>query len=185
MKYSGEAKMSSGQCILEEYQNQLEAEEKRRDDFQNALDRGSKVLVKCKAGVEHLYEKLSHIKTAKGHAPQAQISPGADEYVLDLLGKCEEKLLKLMEELEPYNEQEILKKMRDEDFHLTIESKLPQYNTRVKLPQAQRDNNYDEDEESTDDECEMPTNTQIKKQAQQIIDQKTKKRVSRKKKKGK
>ena len=73
------------------------------------------MLVQCKAGVEHLYEKLSHIKTSKGHVPQAQISSTSDEYVLDLLSKCEEKLLKLMEELQDTDVGSTLEKMQQEE----------------------------------------------------------------------
>ena len=75
------------------------------------------VLVKVKAGVEHLADKLQYIKTvwnkikvkkeiiisifqAKSHVPTANLSPASDEYVLNLLSSSEEKLLKLLEDLD-------------------------------------------------------------------------------------
>ena len=45
----------------------------------------------------------------KGHVPQAQLSPMSDEYVLDLLGQCEQKLLKLMDDLGGKDIEDILK----------------------------------------------------------------------------
>ena len=60
----------------------------------------------------------------------------------------EEKLLKLLEELDGNDLQEVVKQMEEEEFHASIEGKLPAYNTRVKLPQTQRDLVYgDEDED--------------------------------------
>lgn len=46
----------------------------------------SHILVDVKAGVEHLADKLQHLKAPKGQVPQAQLSPTSDEYILDLLG---------------------------------------------------------------------------------------------------
>lgn len=51
----------------------------------------------------------------KGHMPTAQISPTSDEYVLDQLSTCEEKLLKLLEEMDGKDLSEVLKQMEDEE----------------------------------------------------------------------
>ncbi|NP_001171771.1 coiled-coil domain containing 151-like [Saccoglossus kowalevskii] len=182
MKYSGEAKLSSGQRMLEDFQSHLDAEETRRDEAFNKLDGSSKLLVNVKSGVEHLSDKLQHLKATKGHVPQAQLSPSSDEYVLDLLSQCEEKLLKLMEELDGKDVDETLKAMDEEEFHAGIEGSLPQYNTRIKLPTTQKDLVYDEDDDSGDDE-DVITRIQLKKQAQQIVDSKTKKHKVRSRKK--
>ena len=50
-------------------------------------EHSSRILVDAKAGVEHLVDKLQHIKTPKGQVPQAHLSPTSDEYILELLGE--------------------------------------------------------------------------------------------------
>ena len=47
--------------------------------------------------------------------PQAQIAPTSDEYVLDQLSTCEEKLLKLLEELDGKDLQQVVKEMEEEE----------------------------------------------------------------------
>eukprot|EP00745_Piridium_sociabile_P021402 TRINITY_DN32914_c0_g1_i4.p1 TRINITY_DN32914_c0_g1~~TRINITY_DN32914_c0_g1_i4.p1 ORF type:complete len:437 (+),score=186.58 TRINITY_DN32914_c0_g1_i4:272-1582(+) len=186
MKYSGEAKLSSGQMMLEEVESHLAKEEQRRDDADEKLQRASRTLVQVKAGVEHLADKLYHLKANKGHVPTAQIAPSSDEYVLDQLSTSEEKLLKLLEELDGKDLNETLRQMEEEEYHASIEGKLPQYNTRVKLPTTQRDFDYgDDDEDSGEDDGEVPNRNAIKKNSQNIIDAKTKRRVAKKKKKTK
>ena len=54
----------------------------------------------------------------KGHVPHAQLSADADEYVLDLLGTCEEKLLKLMEDLGDQDVDNVLQSMEEEEVGL-------------------------------------------------------------------
>ncbi|XP_045206562.1 outer dynein arm-docking complex subunit 3-like isoform X2 [Mercenaria mercenaria] len=188
MKYSGDAKLSGGERRLEEFQNHYEAEENRRDIAEEQLHKASKNLVSVKAGVEHLADKLYHLKANKGHVPQAQIAPSSDEYVLDQLSTCEEKLLKLLEDLDgqDININTVVKQMEEEEFHASQEGKLPQYNTRVKLPQTQRDLVYADDEDSADNfDGDAPDRNQIKKQSQLLVDAKTKRRTTKKKKKTK
>ena len=45
--------------------------------------------------------------------PQAQLSPTSDEYILDLLGTCEQKLLKLMDDLGGKDINDVMKEMED------------------------------------------------------------------------
>ena len=52
--------------------------------------------------------------------PQAQLSPTSDEYVLDLLGQCEQKLLKLMDDLGGKDIEDILKEDTEVFVHLWI-----------------------------------------------------------------
>lgn len=185
MKYTGDAKLSSGERMLEEFQSHLQKEEDRRSHAEDNLNGNSNIMVSVKAGVEHLSDKLHHLKASKGHVPTAQIAPTSDEYVLDQLSTCEEKLLKLLEELDGKELQEIMKQMEEEEFHASIEGKLPQYNTRIKLPTTQRDMVYDDDEDSGDDDTDVPNRNAIKKQSQFIVDSKTKRRTTKKKKKTK
>eukprot|EP00794_Sanderia_malayensis_P015955 gene15955-17560_t len=185
MKYSGEAKMSSGQRMLEEFQARLAEEERKCEEIKQRQERSSRILVDVKAGIEHLADKLQYLKAPKGHVPQAQLTPGSDEYVLDLLGTTEQKLLKLMEDLGGKNIQDVMKEMEDLDFRSNLENKLPQFNTRVKLPvAAERSIVYDDDDDSGEDEDFLSRNL-IKRTSQQIVDSKTKKHKVRPRKKGK
>lgn len=49
--------------MLEEFEQHLKEEEQRRDDASEKLERSSNILVSVKAGVEHLADKLHHLKT--------------------------------------------------------------------------------------------------------------------------
>lgn len=55
------------------------------------------------------------ISQSKGHVPTAQIAATSDEYVLDQLSTSEEKLLKLLEELDGKDLNELLKQMEEEE----------------------------------------------------------------------
>ncbi|XP_041723424.1 coiled-coil domain-containing protein 151 isoform X1 [Coregonus clupeaformis] len=183
IKYSGEAKLSSGQQMLEDCKHHLQAEQGRRDAAKERLDWLTRTLNTVRAGVEHLSDKLQHIKLGEG--PDPQLPPGSEEYVVELLSQSEQKLLLLQEELQGNDLAAIMKEMEEEEFHASIEGKLPHYNTRIKLPEAQRQDPYDEEEESGDDEGDIITRAILKHQSQLIIDSKTKRKTRTKKKKGK
>ncbi|XP_006631696.2 coiled-coil domain-containing protein 151 [Lepisosteus oculatus] len=185
MKYSGEAKLSSGQQMLEECEAHLRAEEKRRDEAKERLERLTRTLNTVRAGVEHLSDKLQHIKLPKSQVPAVKVPPTSEEYVLELLFQSEQKLLELLEELQGKDLAAILKEMEEEEFHTSIEGKLPAYNMRIKLPETQKQDLYDEEEESGEDESDIVTRAALKRQSQQIIDSKTKRKTRTKKKKGK
>ena len=57
---------------------------------------------------------------SKGHVPQAQIASTSDEYVLDQLSTSEEKLLKLLEELDGKDLQAVVKEMEEEEVKCNI-----------------------------------------------------------------
>jgi len=182
MKYSGEAKMSSGQRMLEECEVHVAAEEKRMDNSKERLEKSSRVLTDAKSGIEHLAKKLYAIKTQSSQVQKSKISPTSDEYVLDQLSISEEKLLKLLEELEQSGKdvEELSRLIDEEDFHNTVDQNLPKHNVRVKLP-ATKTEAYIGDEESGDDD-EILSREGLKKQSQQIVDAKTRRRPGKKKK---
>lgn len=174
MKYSGEAKLSSGQRILEDMQAKLEECETKTNDSKTRQERMDRILLNVKAGVEHLSDKLISLKLPKGQGPVRQSTSTGDDFIIDLLGQCEQKLMKLMEELDGKDVSELYSGMEDEEFRVSIENKLPQYNVRINLPAASDRGAYDDEDESDPDD-EAPTRLHIKKQAQQIIDQRNKK----------
>ncbi|KAM3925439.1 outer dynein arm-docking complex subunit 3 [Leptodactylus fuscus] len=185
LKYSGEAKLSSGQQILEELQAHLQKEEKRRNKYKEELEKMTKILVAAKSGVDHLATKVQHIKVPRSHFPAKDVSSQSDEYVLDLLDITDQKLQKLLEELDGQNIEEILRQMEEEEFQASIESKLPAFNVRISLPSPAKQDTFDDDEDSGEDEGDVVTRASLKKQSQQIIESKTKRKSRPKKKKGK
>ena len=56
--------------------------------------------------------------------PQAQLSPTSDEYILDLLGTSEQKLLKLMDELGGKDINDVMKEMEDAEVGTYIQTTL-------------------------------------------------------------
>ncbi len=62
---------------------------------------------------------------------------------------------------------------------------MPQYNTRVLLPSKQKDAAYEEDVDTDEEDEDVLSRNALKKQAQQLIDAKTKRKVAKKKKKTK
>jgi hypothetical protein len=60
---------------------------------------------------------IFHGLQASSQVQKAKISPSSDEYVLDQLSQCEEKLLKLLEELDQSGKDvsELAKQMEEEE----------------------------------------------------------------------
>jgi len=52
----------SGQRMLENFQNHLDKEVNKREDLADKLSRQSHILFDVKSGVEHLADKLNHLK---------------------------------------------------------------------------------------------------------------------------
>ncbi|XP_065150077.1 coiled-coil domain-containing protein 151 isoform X2 [Paramisgurnus dabryanus] len=184
MKYSGETKLSSEQQVLQECEHSLQEEQQRLDTAKDRLDRLARTLVSVKAGVQQLADKLLHIPLVEGPGPQ--LPPDSDEYVLQLLSEAEQKLMLLKEELQGKDLATAIKEMKEDEFQASIEGKLPQHNTRVQLPEAQKLDPFDDDDESDDDdEGDVITRATLKQQSQLIIDAKTKRKPRVKKRKGK
>ncbi|CAF0939573.1 unnamed protein product [Adineta ricciae] len=174
MKYSGEAKTSSGQRILEQAQEKLDESEKRRDDNAIKMEKTMKKMVEVKSGIEHLADKLHHLKGTKSQVPTTVISPQSNDYVLDLLGTTEEKLVKLIEELETKDLDGTLKEMRQLDLQYAGDGKLPVYNTRINPPSAAKGNIYGDDDNAGEDNPECQSRERIKMIGEDLIGLKTK-----------
>ncbi|KAG5853857.1 hypothetical protein ANANG_G00031040 [Anguilla anguilla] len=134
LKYSGEAKLSSGQQMVEECEGHLQREQEKRDEASERLEALTRTLNAVRAGVDHLSDKLQHIKM-KGKPSKTQVSPSSDEYALELLTQSELRLASLVDLLQGKDLAAILKEMEEEEFQTSIEGKLPQYNMRIQLPE--------------------------------------------------
>ncbi|XP_061408916.1 outer dynein arm-docking complex subunit 3 isoform X1 [Lethenteron reissneri] len=184
IKYSGEAKLSNAERLLQELEQLALEEEKKRDVAREELERSTRLMNGVRAGVEHLYEKLQHIQTDE-ELPEAGSYDG-DEGVVAMLAVAERKLLALKKELEGQDLTKLLQQMGDEEFYTRIEGNLPAYNVRIKLPSSKKKADMFEDEESSgEDATEVLTRATLKRQSQQIIEAKTRRRTQGRKKKGK
>ncbi|KAK1885905.1 Coiled-coil domain containing protein 151 [Dissostichus eleginoides] len=178
MKYSGEAELSKQ--MLEECEQQLQAQQQRCDADKERLEWLVKALSTVQAGVEHLADKLQHITLREDTV--AEVSPDSDEFVLELMTQCELKLKLLHEELRGKDVSAIMKEMEEEEFYVRIEGKLPEYNTRVKLPEDQRLDLFNDEDDSEEDEADVMSREALKRQSQMIIESKSKKKPWKKKK---
>jgi hypothetical protein len=115
MKYSGEEKMSAGQRMLEEVQSHLDEAKKRRSDSEVKADRAGRLLGQVKTGINHLSEKLQHLKAPHTHILKPHLEQGSEEAVIEQLGDCELKLVSLVEELSSRDLDTIQKEMEDEE----------------------------------------------------------------------
>ncbi|NP_001070837.2 coiled-coil domain-containing protein 151 [Danio rerio] len=183
MKYSRETELSSAEQMLQECELRLQQEQQRRDAAKDHLDRLTHILNTVRAGVQQLSDKLQHIPPMKG--PEPQLSPDSDEHILELMSEAEEKLMLLKEELQGNDLATIMKEMEEEEFHATIARKIPQYNTRIQLHEAHKQDPFDDEEDSGDDEGDIITRFSLKHQSQAIIDANTKRKTRIKKRKGK
>ncbi|XP_060907578.1 coiled-coil domain-containing protein 151 isoform X2 [Labrus mixtus] len=192
MKYSGEAKLSSDQQMLEECEQQLQAQQRRCDACEERLDWLVKTLSTVRAGVEHLADKLQQITlllctqlspmSVQTEDAVAEVSPDSDEFVVELMTQCELKLQLLQEELQGKDQAASMKEMEEEEFYIRIAGKLPAYNTRVKLPEDQSLDLFEDEDESEEDESEVISQEALKRQSQLIIDSNSKKKPWKKKK---
>ena len=107
--------------------------------------------------------------------------------MLDLLSITEEKLVKLVEDLEAQGMNETKQSMKEDGFYFatTMEAKLPQYNTRITLANKNQDRPFEDEDASGDegDEDFRGYRDQIKQASKQIVDSKTKRHAIKKNKK--
>uniref|UniRef100_A0A3P8TI32 Outer dynein arm docking complex subunit 3 n=1 Tax=Amphiprion percula TaxID=161767 RepID=A0A3P8TI32_AMPPE len=180
IKYSGEAKFSSDQQILEDCEQQLQAQLQRCNAGRERLDWLVKTFSTVRAAVEHLTDKLKHISVDA----VAEVHPDCDEFVVELMTQWEPKLQVLQQELQGKDLAAIKKEMEEEEFTVRIEEKLPEYNTRVRLPEDEALDLFTDEDRSGEEEADIVSREALKRQSQLIVDSNSK-RKSWKKKKGK
>ncbi|XP_057565662.1 outer dynein arm-docking complex subunit 3 isoform X1 [Hippopotamus amphibius kiboko] len=175
LKYSGEATLVSEQKLQVELQGRIKAEEERRTDAQERLERTMRAMQTTKEGLEHLAGKLNHIIVA-GRSAGKELDPKAGDYLPNLLSLVEEKLLKLQAQLQNHNVPEMLRHMADREFYSTLEGKLPTYNTRITLPVAGHKDKFFDEEESEDEDNDVVTRAALKLLSQKLIESRSKRR---------
>merc|ERR1711879_623683 len=152
-----------------------------KEEVEQRLTHTNRTLVSVTAGVEHLSIKLQPLKGSKSQEPKQAPAPEQEDYVLDMLMECEDKLQKLLQDLGDNKKYEDIEREMLDDYNQVSEEKLPQYNTRVQIPSSNKETGgYDEVDSGEDEEC--PNRDQIKKRSEDLVNSKTKRRQPKKKK---
>ncbi|XP_041839650.1 coiled-coil domain-containing protein 151 isoform X2 [Melanotaenia boesemani] len=178
IKYSGEAKLSSEQRMLEECEHKLKAQQQRCGTAKERLDWLVKTLSTVRAGVEHLVEKLEHIALSEDTVTKVHLD--SDEFVMALMHQCELKLQLLNKEFEGMDLAAIVKEMEEDEFYVRIEGKPIEYN-QVKLSEDQKLDLFNDEDESEEDEVDIISREALKRQSQLLIDSNSKKKPWKKK----
>ncbi|XP_058634259.1 coiled-coil domain-containing protein 151 [Onychostoma macrolepis] len=182
VKYSRETEFSSVRQILQDCENDQQQEQQHRDTAKDGLERLTHTLNTVKAGVQQLSDKLQPIPLMKG--PSAQLPLDSEERMLQLMSEADQKLMLLKEELQGKDLATFMKELEEEEFHARIAGKLPQYNTRIQLPETQKQDFFDDEEDSGVDDGDVTNRVALKHQSQSIIDANTRRKTRIKKRKG-
>lgn len=179
LKYSGEAMLVSEQKQQAELQSSLNAEEQRRAEAQGRLEQATRAMQTLKEGLEHLAGKLDHITVdsqESGLSAAKELDPKAGDYLPNLLGLVEEKLLKLQAQLVSHDVPEMLRHVANHEFYSSLEGKLPTYNTRITLPLASPKDKFFDEEETEDEDNDVVTRSELKVRSQKLMESRTKRR---------
>ncbi|KAM5308167.1 outer dynein arm-docking complex subunit 3 [Glossophaga mutica] len=199
LKYSGEARLVSEQKLQAELQGRLKVEEQRRAEAQGQLEQATRAMQMLKEGLEHLVGKLEHVtvgsqvpeeaplRTSQDlrssatlqevrHSTRKELDPKVGDYLPNLLGLLEEKLLKLQAQLEGLNVPEMLHHIADREFFSSLEGKLPTYNTRITLPPASPKDKFFDEEETEEEDNDVVTREELKIRSQKLIESRSKRR---------
>ncbi|CAH8458842.1 unnamed protein product [Schistosoma curassoni] len=196
LKYSGETEIESTNQVIKQHQNEAQIESERRIKCYQNLENANHLLIQCKTGVDHIYDKLSFLNMhiTKGIEHFHKDGEEKDEELIvdeqniidnsdipEMLKICNNKLDELMSSLNDVNIEEQLNLIEQEEFYTKLDSKLPENNIRIQFPKVKNEGNPEDDDGGADDN-EVLTRAALKKQAQQIVEMRNKKRQTRKKK---
>ncbi|XP_066201794.1 outer dynein arm-docking complex subunit 3 isoform X2 [Saccopteryx leptura] len=181
LKYSGEAMLVREQKLQAQLEGSLKTEEQRKAEAQTQLEQAALAMQMVKEGLEHLAGKLNHV--AVGSQPQEaglsagkELDPKAGDYLPNLLGIVEGKLLKLQAQLQSHNVPDMLRHIADREFYSSLEGKLPRYNTRITLPLAGPKDKFFDEEETEDEDNDVVTRAELKIRSQKLIESHSKRR---------
>ncbi|MED6250728.1 hypothetical protein ATANTOWER_007243 [Ataeniobius toweri] len=168
MKYSGEAKLSSEQQMLEECELQFQVHQQRCHSAAERLGWYVKTLSTIRAGVEHLEGKLQDILPTQDRA--SEVRPDSDEFVLELLAQCQLKLQILQKKLEGKDLASVMKEIEENEFYTRIEGKFPEYDTKEKQLESQTQSCSNTEGETKEEEADIMSREAMKRQSQLIVD---------------
>uniref|UniRef100_A0A3B5BF88 Coiled-coil domain-containing protein 151-like n=1 Tax=Stegastes partitus TaxID=144197 RepID=A0A3B5BF88_9TELE len=179
IKYSGGLGSIHPHPTLEECEQQLQAEQQRCNAGKERLHGLVKAFSTARPAVEHLIDKLQHITSED---TVAGVHPDSDVYVVELMTQLELKLQVLQQELQGKDLAAIKKEMEEEEFHVRIEDKLPEYNTRVRLPEDEAADLFTDEDASGESEANIISREALKRQSKLIADANFKRKPWKKKK---
>ncbi|CAH8490902.1 unnamed protein product [Heterobilharzia americana] len=184
LKYSGETELKSVNQMLDQYHEEANAEAERRARCHQNAEDANHLLTECKAGVDHIYDKLSflNVPTIKGIENVNDENDINISDIPELLKMCNSKLDELMDSLTDVNIDEQLNLMEREEFFSKLETGIPENNMRIHLPPVMKCESVADDNDGGADDNDILTRTALKKQAQQIVEMRNKKRQNKKKK---
>jgi hypothetical protein len=130
LRYSGCGQLGSRR-IIEEFEVHLAEAGNQSHTNGERYEQLAKLLINVKAGVEHVLDKLTQVRSDI-------VAPAmADETVVEVLKVCEQKMVTIADEVAPGD-------VGAEDMMIQL-TELPAYNRRVRLP---RDDDDDDDEDA-------------------------------------
>ncbi|KAG8523243.1 Coiled-coil domain-containing protein 151 [Galemys pyrenaicus] len=121
LKYSGETTLVSQQKLNTQLQERVKVEERRRAEAREQLERSMRALQVAKEGLEHLAGKLNNITVEGGRFSEKDLDPNSGDYLPNLLGFVEEKLLKLQAQLYGHDVPEMLRHLSDREVPLSAQ----------------------------------------------------------------
>eukprot|EP00736_Rhodelphis_marinus_P012576 Rmarinus@m.21897 len=163
IKYAGSGGVGSRR-VVDEYEGQLSDANAKLDRNKNKYWRVARLLIDVKAGIEHLSDKLDHIKI---DSPPIAIS---DETVVEVMAQCEQKIAKLLESVNidihamPQVDLSLDKQMSRTSIRQepSMDENLPMHNTRIRLNESDEEDDFglpgevdDEGDEEVQDRYEM------------------------------
>jgi len=155
LKYSGEARNTSNQRMVSEFEQHLTTAEKAVETHQTDLRRNETLLVRVRTGIDHLHDKLETLKPVQFRAAV---------HTEDKLTESKLRLEQLMEELEQRKTE--LAEVGDE-----MPMILPENNVRIRFASPAGDGKDDEEDDELNADNEAISRDQIKRQAQILVDQ--------------
>jgi len=184
-KYSDAESLAKADTEFLAAQKELEEHKSLTVEFQEKLERQNKLLLNVRSGVQHLADKLDFVE---GKLPDQDSSDDLANQDVDLVAQISDILQRsggridqLIESLGEDGLQGAKEKAGNDLTQWAINrvEEISPFST-IKSPGAhatRAPGDLSDDESSGDDDVQMLTREEIKKQAQNIIDSKTKKRV--------
>lgn len=188
-KYSDAESIAKADTEYNDAASQLEGQKKLTIEYQEKLERQNKLLLNVRSGVQHLADKLDFVD-GKG-APESSDDLAEERDIVQqinhILTRSGDRIDNLITSLGDEGLDGARQRAGDDltAWAISRVEEVTPFST-IKSPAAhatRAPGDLSDDESSGDDDVQMLTREEIKKQAQHIIDSKTKKRV-RKVKKG-
>ncbi|XP_075251572.1 outer dynein arm-docking complex subunit 3-like [Convolutriloba macropyga] len=140
---------------------------------QNKLNGTRKTTTDLKTALDHIYAKLSALKTLKRPRHSLWEKRREHEYLVDVANILVDKISMLVAEIgKDTDVNQVGQEIDDSDFNYVVQNKLTQMNARVSTRSSRFRHTFDDEEEEINEseEEDVMTRTQIKRQSKAIID---------------